>query len=54
MTFAANDWVFSQGVSFIKGYSLNERHNDEHDLLRGPTMAGLETLYPSLLMLTRE
>ena len=43
-----------QGVYFIKGYSLNERHNDERDLLQRPTMAGLETLYPSLLILTIE
>jgi len=28
-------------VYFINGYSLNELHNDEHDLLRRPTMAGL-------------
>ncbi len=36
--------IHDQGVYFIKGYSLNERHNDEHDLLWRPTMAGLETL----------
>ncbi len=29
-------------------------NNDEHDLIRRPTMAGLETLYPSLLILTIE
>ncbi len=46
--------LHDQGVYFVKGYPLNTRHNDEHDLLRGPTMAGLETLYPSLWVLTIE
>jgi len=33
---------------------LNELHNDEHYLLRRPRLAGLETLYTSLLILTIE
>ncbi len=43
-----------KACSSLRGYSLNERHNDERDLLQRPTMAGLEALYPSLLILTIE
>jgi len=46
--------IHDQGVSFINGCSLNKRHNDEDDLLSRPKMAGLETLYTSLLISTIE
>jgi len=39
---------------FINGYSLKKRCYEEHDLLRHPRRAGLETLYARLLILTRE
>ena len=39
---------------FIKGYSLKKRCNEEHDLLRHPCKAGLETLYATLLISIRE
>ncbi|TWX69913.1 hypothetical protein ESZ36_06420 [Colwellia demingiae] len=39
---------------FIEGYSLKKRCNKEHDLLRHPRRAGLETLYATLLILIRE
>ena len=39
---------------FIKGYSLKNRCNEEHDLLRHPRRAGLETLYAALLISTIE
>ena len=39
---------------FIKGCSLKNRCNEEHDLLRNPQRAGLETLYATLLILRRE
>jgi hypothetical protein len=35
---------------FIMGYSLKKGGNEEHDLLRRPQRAGLETLYPTLLI----
>ncbi len=37
---------------FIKGRSLKKRCNEEHDLIRGPCKAGLETLYATLLIST--
>ncbi len=46
--------INAQGVFFINGYSLNELHNDEHYLFRRPIIAGLETLYTALLILTIE
>ncbi len=46
--------IHEQGMYFINGCSLNELHNDERDLLRRPRMAGLETLYTSLLISTIE
>jgi hypothetical protein len=39
---------------FIKGYSLKNRGNDEHFLLRYPLRAALETLYVALLISTIE
>jgi len=39
---------------FINGYSLNKGENEEHDLLRRPCRAGLETLYATLLISTIE
>jgi len=39
---------------FIKGCSLKNRWYEEHDLLRHPRRAGLETLYTRLLISTRE
>jgi hypothetical protein len=39
---------------FIKGYSLKNRCNELHDLLRHPRRAGLETFYTALLILTME
>jgi len=39
---------------FINGYSLKKRCNEEHDWLRHPRRAGLETLYTALLISTRE
>jgi len=39
---------------FIKGCSLKNRCNEEHDLLRHPRRAGLEALYAALLISTRE
>ena len=38
---------------FIKGCSLKKRCNEEHDLLRHPRRAGLETFYATLLISTR-
>jgi len=39
---------------FIKGYSLKKKCNAEYDLLSLPQGAGLETLYATLLISTRE
>jgi len=39
---------------FINGYSLKNRCNDEHDLLRRPRRASLKGLYAALLISTRE
>jgi len=39
---------------FINGYSLKNRCNEEHDLLRHPRRAGLETFYAALLISTIE
>ena len=39
---------------FINGRSLKKRCNEEHDLLRHPRRASLETLYATLLISTRE
>ncbi|PCH95158.1 MAG: hypothetical protein COB83_09550 [Gammaproteobacteria bacterium] len=39
---------------FINGYPLKNRCNKEHDLLRHPRRAGLETFYAALLISTRE
>ncbi len=39
---------------FIKGRSLKKRCNEEHDLIRGPCKASLETLYATLLISTME
>ncbi|OUR74824.1 hypothetical protein A9Q75_18890 [Colwellia psychrerythraea] len=39
---------------FIKGCSLKKRGNDEHDFLRNPHRADLETLYVALLISTIE
>jgi hypothetical protein len=39
---------------FIKGCFLKNRCNEEHDLLRDPRRAGLETLYATLLISTME
>jgi len=39
---------------FINGCSLKKRCNEEHDLLRHPRRADLETLYAALLISTRE
>jgi len=39
---------------FINGCSLKNRCNGEHDLLRHPRRAGLETLYAALLISIRE
>jgi len=38
---------------FVKGCSLKNRCNEEHVLLSRPKMAGLETFYAALLILTR-
>ncbi len=38
---------------FINGRSLKKRCNEEHDLLRYPRRASLETLYATLLISTR-
>ncbi|HBY85264.1 MAG TPA: hypothetical protein DEO86_05255 [Colwellia sp.] len=38
---------------FIKGCSLKNRWYEEHDLLRQPRRAGLDTLYTTLLISTR-
>jgi len=38
---------------FINGCSLKNGCNEEHDLLRHPQRAGLETLYATLLISTR-
>jgi hypothetical protein len=35
---------------FIEGYSLKKGGNEEHYLLRRPHRAGLEMLYPTLLI----
>jgi hypothetical protein len=40
--------------SFVKGCSLKNRCNDEHEFLRDPRRAGLETLYAALLNSIRE
>ena len=37
---------------FINGIPLKNRGNEEHDLLRYPQRAGLETLYAALLIST--
>ncbi|PKH85096.1 hypothetical protein CXF79_17545 [Colwellia sp. Bg11-28] len=39
---------------FINGYSLKKRGNEEHNLLRSPHRADLETLYATLLISTIE
>ena len=39
---------------FIKGCSLKNRCNDEHDLLRSPRRASLKGLYEALLISIRE
>jgi len=39
---------------FINGCSLKNRCNEEHDLLRHPQRAGLETFYAALLISTME
>jgi len=39
---------------FINGCSLKKRYNEDHDLLRHPRSAGLEALYATLLISTRE
>jgi len=39
---------------FIKGYSLKNRDNEEHESLRHPRWAGLETFYAALLISTIE
>ncbi|PKG83789.1 hypothetical protein CXF85_09805 [Colwellia sp. 75C3] len=39
---------------FIKGYSLKKRGNEKHYSFRHPRRAGLESLYTTLLILTRE
>ena len=42
--------VMIKAPLFIKGYSLKNRCNEEHDLLRHPRRAGLETFYAALLI----
>jgi len=44
----------SKAHLFINGYSLKNRCNVEHDLLRHPHRAGLETFYAALLISTME
>jgi hypothetical protein len=39
---------------FIKGHSLKKKCNADYDLLSHPSRAGLETLYATLLISTRE
>ncbi len=53
-SFRTSERLMIKAHLFINGRSLKNRCNEEHDLLRYPHRAGLETLYATLLISTRE
>jgi len=48
------DRFMSKAHLFINGCSIKNRCNEAHELLSHPQRAGLETLYATLLISTRE
>jgi len=44
----------SKAHLFINGYSIKNRRNEVHELLRNPQRVGLETFLAALLILRRE
>jgi len=53
-SFRVTELIMIKAHLFIKGYSLKNLCNEEHDLLSHPRRADFEMLYAVLLISTRE